>query len=453
MYAIACEGLFTVLYLSNTLTGKKEIITAHDGTTITFYACGVTPYDYSHVGHGRCYILFDVFYRLLRYQGRPVRYCRNFTDIDDKLLDKAEHLYGDKMRYKEVADTYIKAYLEDMESLNCLFPDAQPRVTEVIPEIIEIIEKLIEKKHAYVVDGDVYFSVASDVDYGKLSKRSFESLQAGARVSINDKKKDPADFALWKSEEEGTFWKSPWGYGRPGWHIECSAMSKKFLGTTIDVHAGGQDLIFPHHENEIAQSESASGKLFSHNWMHVAFVRVAEEKMSKSLGNFFTLRDVFNKFDPMVIRFYILQHHYKSPLDFSLDTIASSEKAYRKLCKAFAQKVCPSEAAIFRQGLPPVITDMIAMLEDDLNTVGLLGILFDRLDSFGDDLCLVKRFIQSVLGLTLETLPEKIVCITEEMQALIDERTKARENKDWKKSDELRDQLALLGYTVSDSKI
>jgi cysteinyl-tRNA synthetase len=439
-----------MINLTNTLTGKKESITKD---TITFYACGVTPYDYAHVGHGRCYILFDVLYRFLRSQNKKVIYCRNFTDIDDKLLARAEKELGDKLRYKEIAEKFIGAYLEDMESLNCLFPDHQPRVTEVIEDIIKFIQGLIQKGHAYEIDGDVYFSVKSFKDYGKLSNRNVDDLKSGARVEVNEKKKDPLDFALWKVEPEGQFWKSPWGYGRPGWHIECSVMAQKFLGNTIDLHSGGMDLIFPHHENERAQSEALTGKCFSKHWMHVAFVRVNKEKMSKSLNNFFTLRDIFEKFDPMVVRFYILKHHYKTPLDFTYEDLASAEKAYRKLCKAFTNKKCPVNLASKCSVEVPVLCKMIEFLQDDLNTVGALGVVFEHLDTLGSELCVVKAFLQNIFGLTLEQLPEKIVPLTPEIEKLLDEREAARAEKDWKKADKLRDQLEAMGVEVQDKKL
>jgi len=442
-----------MIKLNNTLTGKKEeLIPLKDGS-VTLYACGITPYDYTHVGHARCYVLFDVLCRFLKYTNLEVTYCRNFTDIDDKLLKKAEDELGDRLRYSEIADKYISAYLEDMESLNCQFPTHQPRATEVIPEIVAFIGTLIKKGYAYEVDGDVYYSVTSFNGYGKLSKRKIEDLKSGARVEINDKKRDPLDFALWKSEPKGGFWKSPWGNGRPGWHIECSVMANKFLGETIDIHAGGMDLIFPHHENEIAQSEAGNEKPFAKNWMHVAFVQVNKEKMSKSLGNFFTLREVFNTFDPMVMRFYILKHHYRSPLDFSNTELESSEKAYRKLCKAFAGKVCSAKLSPAHEETSPIVKKMEAFVEDDLNSVGALGVVFENLDSLGDDLCAVKAFMQNVFGLSLDPLPEKIICITPEIQALMKKRNEARAAKDWATADKLRDELAELGLDVQDQKL
>lgn len=257
---------------------------------------------------------------------------------------------------------------------------------------------------------------------------------------------------MWKSEKIG-FWQSPWGHGRPGWHIECSAMAMKYFGDSMDIHAGGQDLIFPHHENEIAQSEGATGKPFVHHWMHVAFVRINQEKMSKSLGNFFTLRELFNLFDPMVIRFYILNHHYKSPLDFTLTDLENAEKAYRKIVKAFSARTCAVNFSVDHAEKTPVLDAMKKFVADDLNTVGMWGVVFENLDTLGDEFCLVKSFIQNILGLTLEPLAQKIVCITADIQKLLDARDDARARKDWAESDRLRDQLKEHGVEVQDRKI
>lgn len=438
-----------MIKLTNTYTGKKEILPVSD-ETIRLYVCGITPYDYAHIGHGRCYVMFDVLYRYLRSCGIPVSYCRNFTDIDDKLLHKAQEQYGDKFAYKKVADNFIEKYLEDMESLNCQFPDVQPRVTEVIKEIIEFIKGLIANGSAYVVDGDVYFSVKNFPAYGELSKRKLEQLCAGARVDINDKKQDPLDFALWKGEDEGTFWKSPWGWGRPGWHIECSVMAYKNLGKTIDIHGGGMDLMFPHHENEKAQSEALWKQTFSNIWMHIAFVQINKEKMSKSLGNFFTLRELFNEFDPMVIRFYLLSHHYRSPIDFSLEELERADKVYRKLCKIFSQRQCSLEGSSCDIEVYPLMQKITHFIEDDLNTVGIWGVIFEHAQDMGEEFCSIKSFVQNILGLNLEILPEPVVCITSEMQELIEKRKKARLEKDWNTADMLRDQLIKMGYEVKD---
>lgn len=442
-----------MITLSNTLTNKKEQFNSISKEEVKLYVCGITPYDFAHIGHGRCYVTFDVLYRLLKQMYPKVTYCRNFTDVDDKLMARAEKELGDKLKYHEVAQKFMKAYTQDVAQLNCLPPDIEPLATETVDEIIKIVQNLIDKDLAYEVDGDVYYSVRKFKEYGKLSKRKLDDLQAGARVDINDKKKDPLDFALWKVEKEGTFWKSPWGYGRPGWHIECSAMARKHLGEQIDIHGGGMDLIFPHHENEIAQSEGAHGKDFSRFWLHNAFVQLDKEKMSKSLGNFFTLRDVFEKFDPMVIRFYFLQHHYRSPLDFSFDDIKASEKAYRRLCKAFANSTCSADLSDEHVQDSPIFKQLMRFVKDDLNSAGAIGVVFENLNDLQEEQCAVKLFIQQMLGLTLKPLPEVKVEITPEIQVLIDQREQARADKDWSKADELRDKLVELGVEVKDKKL
>ncbi len=442
-----------MITLYNTVTQKKEILSFVEGKPLLLYVCGITPYDYAHVGHGRCYIMFDVLYRLCKFHKKNILYCRNFTDIDDKLLQKAHDEYNDKHRYMQIAQRYIDAYLEDMEALHCTFPDYQPRVTEVIPDIISFIEALVAKGNAYVVDGDVYFRVKSFAPYGTLAKKNLEDLQVGARVEENKAKENPLDFVLWKSEPEGTFWKSPWGYGRPGWHTECCVMAEKFLGKTIDIHGGGMDLMFPHHENERAQAESLFKVPFSKQWMHIAFVRMDKEKMSKSLGNFFTLRQIFSVFDPMVVRFYMLNHHYRSPLDFSFQDLEVAEKTYRRLCSVFNQKSCPLTLSEIAHHESPIMKKMLDFVNDDLNIVGMWGILFQHIDTLDDELCTIKAFIQNVLGLSLEPLAQKIICITPEIQALIDQRTRARAEKNWKLADELRDALAALGVDIQDKKI
>ena len=269
-----------MLRITNTLTGKREDFKPLVPGKATMYVCGITPYDRTHIGHGRAYVVFDVLYRLLRFLGYNVSYCRNFTDIDDKLLNKAQEQFGDRHRYKEIADQFIAQYHDDMQALNCCSPDYEPRVTENISIIISFIESLIEQGYAYQANGDVYFSIAKFPAYGKLSKQKIEELRAGARVDVREKKEDPLDFALWKSEPDGEFWQSPWGYGRPGWHIECSALANEYLGEQIDMHGGGLDLIFPHHENEIAQSESRNQASFATYWLHNGLVNIEKEKMS-----------------------------------------------------------------------------------------------------------------------------------------------------------------------------
>ena len=444
-----------MLKITNSFTGKKEdFIPLHPGK-INLYVCGITPYDFAHVGHGRCYVTFDVLYRLLSFLGYEVKYCRNFTDIDDKLLSRAEKELGDAGKYKEIADRFIDAYHEDMESLNCISPDQEPRVTEMIPQIIRFVEGLVEKGAAYEIDGSIYFRVRKFSNYGKLSKQSLDDLRSGARINADEKKEDPLDFALWKKDDPQVSFESPWGYGRPGWHIECSAMARDFFNETVDIHGGGMDLIFPHHENEIAQSESLYDEKFVRYWMHNAFVRINKEKMSKSLGNFFTLKEVIKEFDPMVIRFYFLKHYYRGPLDYAVEEIEAAQKAYKKLVNFFQDIDLADFNDVDELKSNAIVMKMVNNLTDDLNTSGMFGVLFENLTTLQNDLNakkLVKYFIVQIMGLRLEPIFEKKVAITPEIQKLIDDRNQARIDKDWNKADALRDELNRLGVEVQDKK-
>lgn len=443
------------LTFTNTLTNKKEKLIPIEPANISLYVCGITPYDYSHIGHARCYITFDVLYRLLKVLGYQVKYCRNYTDIDDKLLKRAQEELGSKYKYSTIADKFIKAFQEDMAKLNCLVPDCEPRVTDHIDDIIVFIEDLIKNNYAYVVNGSVYFSIESFEKYGKLSKRSPKELQAGARIGILPEKRNPLDFALWKREEDNTFWYSPWGWGRPGWHIECSVMATKHLGKTIDIHCGGMDLIFPHHENEIAQSEAQTGQEFANYWIHNAFVRINKEKMSKSLGNFLTLRDVFKEFDPIVLRYYILTHNYRIPLDFSDEDLLVAQKSYKKLVAFFDD--CPQKPFILKAyQYFEVVNLMLKAICDDLNIARVFGIIFENLDKLKKDelqKCAVKSFIKDILGLTLSSIEEKKVEITPEIEKLIEDREKARKEKNWKRADEIRDKLVSMGVQIQDLSV
>ena len=441
-----------MLRITNSLTSQKEPFVPLFSGKVNLYVCGITPYDYSHIGHGRCYVVFDMIYRYLSFLGYQVKYCRNFTDIDDKLLRKAQEQLGDAARYQEIAQKYIDAYHDDMKSLNCLSPDHEPRVTQTIPQIISFVQGLIDNGSAYELDGSVYFRVRLFDEYGKLSKQDINDLRAGARIDIDDKKEDPLDFALWKSDEPSVSYQSPWGFGRPGWHIECSAMAQDYFKDTVDIHGGGMDLMFPHHENEIAQSQSLYPRPFVNYWMHNAFVRINKEKMSKSLNNFFTLKDILKDFDPMVLRFYFIKHYYRGPLDFSLEDLHVAEKTYKRLVNFFAGDDHVSE--LVKNDY--VVKAMIACLDDDFNTSGLFGVVFENLDTLQQDVAAkyqVKSFLQQVIGLTLEPIAEKVVTITPEIQALLDERNQARLDKNWKRSDELRDQLRSLGFDVQDQKV
>jgi cysteinyl-tRNA synthetase len=454
-----------MLKFTNTLTGKKEEFVVSD--KLLMYVCGVTPYDHAHVGHGRCYVAFDVLYRLLSFLGVAPVYCRNFTDIDDKLLNRAAKEFGDRLRYREIADRYIASFHKDMAALNCLSPAIEPRVTHNIQPIIEFIEQLIASGHAYQAGNDVYFDIERFSDYGKLSKQKIEDLHAGVRVDVREQKKNALDFALWKGEPAGEFWQSPWGYGRPGWHIECSVLARSYLGEHIDIHGGGLDLIFPHHENEIAQSESLFGAPFARCWMHNGFVTVNKEKMSKSLGNFLVLHELFKQYDPMVVRYYFITHHYRAPIEFSTALLDAAQKSYERLVRLFADgdsekdsddESCEnSRVAVDAVNYDSVIVQrMFEFLYDDLNTPGLLGVLFENIAEIASnerDRMTVREVFVNVLGLTLEALPEKEVVITAEIQDLIDARKHARHEKNWALADELRDKLVALGVDVRDDKI
>lgn len=442
---------------SDTLSNNTQSLTPQEGNRIKLYVCGITPYDYAHVGHGRCYITYDCLVRTLTLLGYDVRYCRNVTDVDDKLINRAREERGDARAYKELADFYFGKFCEDMAALNCLEPSVQPRVTGSIQQIITLVQRLISQGHAYVADGDVYYDVESFPTYGKLSKRSLDDLMVGARVAPSEKKRNPLDFALWKSANENAGdvgWESPWGFGRPGWHIECSAMAAEELGTTLDLHAGGMDLIFPHHENEIAQSEGASGKPLAQGWMHNAFVRINQEKMSKSTGNFFTLRQVFEKVDPMLVRYVIVTHHYRTPLDFSFEACVMAEKSYQRLARSLGSTSI-EKVTLADIKSDPVTHRMLEFLCDDLNTPGMFGVVFEHLETLAQDPARAARvafLLKNLCGLTLQPLPEKVQAITPEIQALIDERESARAARDYQKADALRDQLKQLGYEIKDTK-
>ena len=441
--------------VTNTLTGAKEQFIPLHQDKVNLYVCGVTPYDRSHIGHGRCYVSFDIIYRILTFLGYKVTYCRNFTDIDDKLITKAAKELGDPLLYKTVADTYIKLFHSEVDALGCLRPSVEPRVTESIELIITFIKNLIAHGYAYESDGDVYFDLTKTDHYPQLSKHKQKDLIAGARVEVGDKKRHPLDFALWKQEKEGTFWQSPWGYGRPGWHIECSAMAAHYLGEHIDIHGGGEDLMFPHHDNEIAQSEALYGAPFARYWIHNGLLRVNKEKMSKSLGNIFALEDVFAHVDPMVLRFYYLMHHYRSPLDFSLEDVLAAGKSYKRLV-VFFNLVSSENYSAHRVQEDEFIQSCMQYLKDDFNTAAIIGKIFEHLNQEHADTKNngpLKWFIQNVLGLTLAPLQEKTVAITPEIQTLIDERKRAREQKNWSRADELRDQLQKLGVELQDKKM
>jgi cysteinyl-tRNA synthetase len=442
-----------MLHITNTLTGKKEPFSPQK-KAVALYVCGITPYSPAHIGHGRCYISFDVLYRLLPYLGYTVDYCRNVTDIDDKLLNRAQEELGDRMRYQELAKHFFALFKKSLNALNCLEPKYEPLVTDHIPEIVDFIQGLIDKQHAYAIDGDVYFSIATYKNYGHLSKQKLKEMQPGSRVAIRTEKRDPLDFVLWKGEPDDIFWQSPWGNGRPGWHIECSALAARYLGEHLDIHAGGLDLIFPHHENEITQSESLFGAPFARYWMHNGLVTVDGEKMSKSLGNFIVLDDLLSAHEPALVRYYFLTYHYKSPAEFSYPGLAVAKKSYERLVNVFADTV-PTEVSRNQINQYPVLAQMFEMMCDDVNTPGMFGVLFEHIDLMVHDeklRAVTLYFLQTVLGLTFIKSEAKQIVMTPEIERMLTEREMARSTQNWQKADELRLKLVELGIDVHDKK-
>ena len=399
------------LRIYNTLTGKKEEFIPLHEKRVGMYACGVTVYDLCHIGHARSMVVFDSIYRYLRTRGYEVTFVRNFTDIDDKIIKKAN---DEGIDWKAVGEKYIKEFYEDMGRLGLEKPTFEPRATDQIPEMLRLVSTLIEKGYAYQKGGDVFFSVEKFEDYGKLSKRNIEEMQAGARVEVDEKKQNPLDFALWKGSKPGEpFWESPWGKGRPGWHIECSVMSQKYLGDTFDIHGGGKDLIFPHHENEIAQSEAATGKPFARYWIHNGFVNINKEKMSKSLGNILTLKEIFKNWHPEVIRLFLLSHHYRSPLDFSFDALSEAKTALDRFyatLKTIKDKMGKCLADDTKKGaaVPQEIRQVIdsfpsrveEAMDDDFNTAQALGYFYD-----------LQRHLNSLLDISKERSTEETISL------------------------------------------
>ncbi len=488
-----------MLTIYNTYTGKKEVFEPSVPGRAGMYVCGVTVYDVCHIGHARSALVFDVIRRYLEYKGYKVSFVKNFTDIDDKIIARAQR---DGVDWKAVAEKYIDEYYRDMDLLGVRRADIEPRATDHIGEMQEIISALMMHGFAYGRDGDVYYRVKSFRDYGRLSKRNLEEMLAGARVEVDDRKEDPLDFALWKSSKEGEpSWSSPWGGGRPGWHIECSAMSMKYLGQTFDIHGGGKDLIFPHHENEIAQSEASSGKRFARYWIHNGFVNINQEKMSKSLGNFFTIREVFEKYPysqevtAEVLRYFLISNHYRSPVDFSDHGMNAAHAALDGFY-AMLQKV--KEAAVTGQ-MPDTQDDAVVMsaievcksgfaeaMEDDFNTAAAIGCMqklrkevnsgithglstdtvseiMDLFKAFGGILGLfyIEPFKWEFLKHELSTgagsykingaAGQSGITLTDgSIERLVKEREEARRNRDWKRSDEIRKHLAAAGIILED---
>ena len=475
-----------VLRVYNTLTGKKEEFKPLNPPKVGMYACGVTVYDYCHIGHARAAVAFDIIARYLRFSGYDVTYVRNYTDIDDKIITRSGE---EGIDWRKLTEKFIEAHDVDMGALGVARADVEPRATEHIDEIIRLVMSLEEKGYAYNVDGDVYFEVGKFKGYGKLSGRNTDELRAGARVEVDERKRDPLDFALWKSSRPGEpWWDSPWGKGRPGWHIECSAMSAAILGQPLDIHGGGKDLIFPHHENEIAQSEAEAGVEFARYWLHNGFVNIDSEKMSKSLGNFFTIREVLEKFEPEVIRFFLLSTHYRSPLDFSDKILDEARVRYERFMNFFARahrtetetrQMNDVETESLRVLSGKVEPAFREAMDDDFNTAAALGHLFTALGTLNSVLdgveatagkvsghwkSGVEGFFQQVggvLGFFEDGIKEGPAYFAilgsgddeteKEAQTLAEERDEARGHKEWAKADELRDKILDLGFTVQDT--
>ena len=454
--------------LYNSLTRKKEEFVPVVPGKVMMYSCGPTVYNYFHVGNARPFIIFDALRRYFEYRGYKVDFVQNFTDIDDKMINKANEL---GITVKELADQYIAEYFTDAKGLGIKEATVHPRATENIDAIIDIVKDLEEKGYAYNVDGDVYFSPKKFKEYGKLSHQPLEDLEAGARINVNEDKKDPMDFALWKKQKTGEpAWESPWGMGRPGWHIECSAMANKFLAHTIDIHSGGQDLIFPHHENEVAQSECANGCTFANYWLHNGYINIDNRKMSKSLGNFFTVREIAEEFDYEVIRLFMLSSHYRSPINFSKTIMESAKSALDRLYNCVSDlefklsnagfDAMTEDEKKFKEVLEGYKTKYIDALDDDFNTADGISVIFEivadvnknisaesskEMISFALDLI---RELTGVLGLLSKDKKDEI---SPEIQSLLDARAEARANKDWAKSDEIRDALKEMGIIVKDT--
>ena len=456
------------MYLYNTMSRKKEELLPQQGKQVNIYACGPTVYNFIHIGNARPICAFDVLRRYLTWRGYTVKYVQNFTDVDDKIIKRANE---EGSSAAQVAEKYIAEYKTDAHGLNVMDADVHPQVTTCMQDIIDFVKALVDSGHAYEADGDVYFRTASFPEYGKLSKNSMEDLQAGARIGVDERKESALDFAVWKAAKPGEpYWDSPWGKGRPGWHIECSAMSRKYLGDTLDIHCGGQDLIFPHHENEIAQSESVTGKPLANLWMHNGYINVDNKKMSKSLGNFFTAREVAEKYGYEVVRYMMVQAHYRSPINYCVELLdacrASLERLYtcrdtldRAIANAPAGAADPESLALFDQRKQAFITAM----DDDLNTADGVSVLFDLvrdLNTRSNDPATTKDTLTAgaklfdeltgVLGLLYNRKQGNE--IPAQVQELVDARTTARKAKDFAEADRLRDEIAALGYAVKETR-
>lgn len=450
----------------NTLTQKKENFVPLEEGKVKMYVCGPTVYNYIHIGNARPAIVFDTVRRYLEYRGYEVTYVSNFTDVDDKLLNAAKQTGTDMFT---LAERFIKAYMDDIRALGCKKATFHPRVTENMDEIIAFIEDLISKGFAYEADGDVYFKTRKFSEYGKLSHQSIDDLKLGARIEIGEKKEDPLDFALWKKAKPGeVYWESPWGKGRPGWHIECSAMAKKYLGETIDIHAGGQDLTFPHHENEIAQTESLTEKPFANYWMHNGYININSEKMSKSIGNVILVKDMLQQHDPQVFRFFMLSVHYRHPINYSDELMNDAKAGWNRLKTAYENlhyrredaSTSLTDHAERLAEIKKLKARFIEEMDDDFNTANAITVLFDlaksanlylREDEVSKEVIdhYIKTFDELFGVLGLNPVEEEI--LDEEIERLIEERNEARKRRDFATADKIRDQLQKMNIILEDT--
>lgn len=455
------------IQIYNTLTRKKEEFIPLEDGKVKMYVCGPTVYNYIHIGNARPAIVFDTVRRYLEFRGYDVRYISNFTDVDDKLIRVANEVGED---VPTIANRFIEAYFEDVTALGCKKADVHPRVTENMDNIIDFIRILIEKGFAYESEGDVYFHTRRFESYGKLSQQSIDELRVGARIAVGEKKQDALDFALWKNVKEGEiYWESPWGKGRPGWHIECSAMAKKYLGETIDIHAGGQDLAFPHHENEIAQTEALTGKTFARYWMHNGYINIDNEKMSKSLGNFVLVHDIIKIHNPQVLRFFMLSVHYRHPINYTNELLENTRAGLDRIKISYQNLKHRKEASAnlsdssneWLEKINNLREAFIQAMDDDFNTANGISVLFELsglanhyLLEMNTDSNVIDHFLQQfeevfhVLGLELG-LEEDL--LDEEIEALIEKRNQARKNRDFQLADQIRDQLKEMKIILEDT--
>ena len=460
------------MLIYNTLTKKKEEFKPLNEGEVNMYVCGPTVYDYFHIGNARSFVMADVIYRYLEYKGYKVNYAMNITDVDDKLIKKANEQGKD---ISEIAGNFSQAFFDDLEKLNVKKANLYPRATENIPEMIELIEGLIENGKAYAVNGDVFYDVRKFENYGKLSGKNIDELESGSRIEVNPAKRNPLDFVLWKNAKEGEpFWESPWGKGRPGWHLECSAMSMKFLGKTIDIHAGGTDLIFPHHENEIAQSEGCCTPHFVNYWIHFGFLNIQNEKMSKSLGNFFTARDVLNKFRPETVRLFFNQTHYAGPLSFSDDLLSSAQKAVEKIYNFAAELENKLQSNIdesndFDFDFDKFSSSFEESMDDNFNTPRATAAIFDFMRAANSAIAeknIDKKFVTDAKNFLIETAQDVLGIYNSEktnredenslekelIELLIDLRSEAKKSKNYQLADDIRNKLNEIGIELKDTK-